>query len=310
MNYLLQLENIPFVAACFYIFTAVLTLFVLIWSLFKKSPALVMFNKRMASLWVLILLFTAALTLGKTVSCVFFAALSFIGLNEYQKMTARVRQGGRSNPLLYVFCVAQYASLYFDSRVLFAVMIPFSIFLLVPFFGMVHRQDKRIWQNSLSDYAGLMLTVYAMSFMYAYLAFSQIQARNGTALLVFVLILTLMSDFLQAICGFLCGRHYVTPLLSPHKTWEGLIGGGLLTAGLSCLMGRYLTSFSVSELLFGGFALNLAAFCGDVTISAVKRYAGVKDSSRLLPGHGGLLDRFDSILLTAPLLFWYVVWYY
>ena len=310
MSWLSQLDNVAFVTVCFCIFTAALTLFVLVWSCFKKSSALIMFNKRMATLWVLILLFALALGGGKLTSCLFFAALSAVGLAEYQTMVGRMRQDNFHNPLIYVFWAAQYAALYFDVRVVFVALIPFALFFLIPFFGIVYRQRQDIWQICLSDYVGLMLTVYAMSYMFAYIAFEQMQAQNGVALLLFILILTLMSDFFQAICGFLCGRHYVAPLLSPHKTWEGLIGGGFLTAGLAYILGKYLTPFSLSELLIGGFVLNIAAFCGDVTISAIKRYAGVKDSSRLLPGHGGLLDRFDSILLTAPLLFWYVIWYY
>ena len=155
-----------------------------------------------------------------------------------------------------------------------------------------------------------MLTVYALSYMCAFLTLPLSDETDGAALLLFVLILTLMSDLFQAICGFLCGKHNVVPMLSPHKTWEGLIGGGLLTAILSWIAGRYLTPFTVLELLVFGFVLNFAAFCGDITVSAIKRYVGVKDSGKLLPGHGGLLDRFDSIMLTAPLLFWYVLWIY
>lgn len=310
MSFLSQLDDTSFVAVCFCFFNLLLTLIVRIWSYYKKTPMLTAFNKRMATLWVLILLFVPVFVCGKAVSCLFFTALSAVGLAEYQKMTALKQQGSVHNFWVYAFLLLQYAAIYFDQRVLFTVLIPFSLFLLIPFSGIVYRQEKEVWQKCVNDYIGLMLTVYAMSHMCGYICLEQMQDNNGRGLLLFILILTLMSDFFQAICGFLCGRHYVTPVLSPHKTWEGLIGGGLLTAGLSYVMGKYLTPFAPAELLIGGFVLNFAAFCGDVTISAVKRYAGVKDSSNLLPGHGGLLDRFDSILLTAPCLFWYVIWYY
>lgn len=304
MSWLMQLNDLEFAAVCFYIFTALLTLLVWVWSKFKKSEALSMFNKRMATLWVLILLFTIAMTAGKAVACVFFAALSIVGSNEYEKMVLPKPQKRFQKAVLYGFVGLQYLLLYFGSYSLFAVLIPFSVFVTVPLSGMIYRAETKVWEKCAADYIGLLLTVYFMSYMCAYLT---LDISGGKGLLLFVLILTLMSDFFQAICGFLCGKHYVVPILSPHKTWEGLIGGGFMSAGLAWVMGKYLTPFGNAELLILGFVLNFCAFCGDVTISAIKRYAKVKDSSNLLPGHGGLLDRFDSILLTAPVLFWYYI---
>ena len=305
MNFLEQINNISFVALYFYIFTAILTLIVFVLNLFKKIPMLIAFNKRMLTLWVLILLFTLAFVGGKEVCCIFFSILSLMAITEYHKMTINKQRDKRINPLIYGFWALQYISLYMNMQTLFIIIIPFAIFLLIPFVGIFFRDDKNIWQKCVNDYVGLMLTVYAMSYMCAYMTFPQM--HNGVGLLLFVLILTLMSDFFQAICGFLWGKHFLVPHLSPHKTWEGLIGGGILSAGLSWLMGTYLTSFGKIDLLCMGFFLNFVAFCGDVTISAVKRYVGVKDCSNLLPGHGGLLDRFDSILFTSPLLFWYAM---
>lgn len=304
MNMLTELDNLPFVAVCFYIFTAILTLLVLLWSCFKKSEALTTFNKRMATLWVLILLFTAALSFGKLPICILCIIFSIIGLAEYEKLTSPQQQFSFSYPLLYGLIIAQYAAIYFGSTAVFLALIPLSVFILVPYNGIVHPNQSDIWPTCLKDHAGLLLTVYAMSYMAAFPAI-----LDHADLLVFVLILTLMSDFFQAICGFLCGRHHIVPTVSPHKTWEGLIGGGILSAGLACIMGKYLTPYTISELAVLGFVLNVCAFCGDVTISAIKRHAGVKDSSNLLPGHGGFLDRFDSILLTAPILFWHTILY-
>ncbi len=309
MNFLSQIENTPFVALCFCIFTALLTLVVFIWGLFKKTPMIIAFNNRMRSLWILILLFSPVFMGKKLVSCLLFAALSLVAITEYRKMLSNKQLNNCKNPLVYVFLALQYVALYADMQILFVSLIPLSIFLLIPFVGIFYREIKDVWQICVNDYIGLLLTVYAMSYMCAYTTSPQLQPYNGNGLLLFVLILTLMSDFFQAICGFLCGKHFLVPNLSPNKTWEGLIGGGILTAGLSWLMGIYLTPFDSVKLLCLGFLLNVAGFCGDVTISAIKRCIGVKDCSNLLPGHGGLLDRFDSILLTSPILFWYVVWF-
>ena len=84
MNELMQLSDFSFAVTCFYLFNAILSLIVFIWSRFKHTTGLIMFNKRMATLWVLILLFTGALMLGKTAGCIFFAGLSTIGWQEYQ----------------------------------------------------------------------------------------------------------------------------------------------------------------------------------------------------------------------------------
>lgn len=308
MFYLQQLDNIPFVSLCFCTFMALLTLIVFIWSLFKKMPMLIAFNKRMMSLWVLIILFVPVFIFDHSIACLFFAVLSLIALTEYRKMMFRLHPDQSQGLVLYVFLALQYIALYMDVQSMFFALIPFSIFLLIPFVGIVYRNDQEIWQKCTNDYIGLLLTVYAMSYMCAYITFPQMQLCGGKGLLLFVLILTLMGDFFQAICGFLWGKHFLVPSLSPHKTWEGLLGGGILTAILSWLMGIYLTPFSGLKLLCLGFILNIAAFCGDVTISAIKRYVGVKDCSNLLPGHGGLLDRFDSILLTSPIFFWYTMW--
>jgi len=130
---------------------------------------------------------------------------------------------------------------------------------------------------------------------------------SAVGLLVYILILSLMCDFFQAIFGQTIGKHKILPKISPNKTWEGLIGGTLLTGVLSYSMGIYLTPYGASELFILGCCLGLCCFGADVTISSIKRWIGVKDTGKLLPGHGGLMDRFDSILLSAPVLFFYTV---
>lgn len=303
-------DGINFVAFCFCIFTAILTISVFIWNKCQSSPVLMMFNKRMISLWGLIVFFAVVFVGGRGIACLCLATLSLWGLYEYNSMIAQKHRFKTQSYLPYVFALLQYAALYSGNDFAFCALIPLSIFILIPYIGIVHRKVTDIGIKCVFDYLGLMLTVYALSYMCAFLTLPLSDQASGAALLLFILILTLMSDFFQAICGFLCGKHALVPTLSPHKTLEGLLGGGLLTAVLAWAMGIYLTPFAVTELFILGFVLNIAAFGGDVTISAIKRYVGVKDSGSLLPGHGGLLDRFDSIMLTAPLLFWYVLWQY
>lgn len=137
-------------------------------------------------------------------------------------------------------------------------------------------------------------------------------AEERLGWLVLLLVLTSFDDMSQAWTGRLLGRRVIrrglAPTLSPHKTWEGLAGGLVTTAAVAGLVGPYLAPLSPDEAAWVGLALALAGIGGDLSASWLKRRAGVKDSdlegARLrLPGHGGFLDRFDSLTLTAPTLF-------
>lgn len=139
---------------------------------------------------------------------------------------------------------------------------------------------------------------------------------NGPSLVAFLLCVVWAGDVAALYIGRLWGRHKLAPRLSPGKTWEGsiasLIGSLLVGAGLLGLA-TLLESFNMARLFYpDGYtywlplaaAINIAAQIGDLVESALKRSAGVKDSGALLPGHGGVLDRIDALLLAAP-----VVWY-
>lgn len=143
------------------------------------------------------------------------------------------------------------------------------------------------------------------------------EQTNGPSLLVFLLCVVWAGDIAALYIGRPFGRHKLAPSLSPGKTWEGSIasiaGSLLVTAGLlelSSFLARW-DSVKLSyadEVWWYWFVLavivNLAAQVGDLAESALKRSAGVKDSGTLLPGHGGILDRIDALLLAAPAL-WY-----
>lgn len=121
-----------------------------------------------------------------------------------------------------------------------------------------------------------------------------------------LLFAVLVGDAMQYVAGKLLGRHKVAPRLSPKKTWEGLLGGATLTGGLVAVAAPGLLGAPAWQGFALGFVAALAGFVGDVTVSAVKRWAGVKDTGTLLPGMGGLLDRSDSLTLAA-VLWWLAV---
>jgi phosphatidate cytidylyltransferase len=118
-----------------------------------------------------------------------------------------------------------------------------------------------------------------------------------------------MSDVLQYISGKTLGRHKIIPEVSPNKTWEGFLGG-IATAMLLSLGIRFLTPFSIVETLLVSLLITVAGFFGGAVMSAVKRDFGVKDFGSVIPGHGGMLDRVDSLCYAAPIFFHYVRYFY
>jgi phosphatidate cytidylyltransferase len=126
---------------------------------------------------------------------------------------------------------------------------------------------------------------------------------------LFLVFVVEMSDVLQYIWGKTLGRHKIIPAVSPNKTWEGFIGG-IASAMLLSLAIRFLTPFSIKETLLVSFLITVAGFCGGAVMSAVKRDFGVKDFGSMIPGHGGMLDRVDSLCYAAPIFFHYVRYFY
>jgi phosphatidate cytidylyltransferase len=185
------------------------------------------------------------------------------------------------------------------------VFIPVWMFLILPFLMAVAGQTRGYLSTAASLQWGLITCVYNLG----YAAFLMRTPANeapeaGPAGLVFFLLLaTEANDVLQYVCGKLFGRRRIMPTVSPGKTWEGFIGGWVLSAALIWLLGPVFTPLRGLGLGLVAFGLPLAGFAGDVTMSAIKRDIGVKDTSRLIPGHGGVLDRADSLTFTAPVYF-------
>jgi phosphatidate cytidylyltransferase len=123
-------------------------------------------------------------------------------------------------------------------------------------------------------------------------------------------VLTQLNDVSQYVWGKTLGKHKVVPTVSPNKTVEGLIGGIVTTTGLSMLLAPVLTPLSFTDSIAAGLMIGAGGFLGDITIGAVKRDIGVKDAGTMLPGHGGVLDRINSLTYTAPLFFHFLRFYY
>jgi phosphatidate cytidylyltransferase len=120
--------------------------------------------------------------------------------------------------------------------------------------------------------------------------------------------MTSLNDVAQYLWGKGLGRRKVVPRISPNKTLAGLIGGTLTTTALSAGIAGVFTWMRWPVSIGAGLIIGMGGFLGDIIVSAYKRSAGVKDTGHLLPGHGGMLDRVDSLCVTAPLLYWFIRW--
>lgn len=161
-------------------------------------------------------------------------------------------------------------------------------------------------KDSLLDGMVLIMGVLYVGLSLGYLLLTRAQP-DGTMLIFFVVLVTWAGDTGAYIAGKSLGRHALAPIVSPKKTYEGL-AGGIVLACLAAVVARawFLPRFSLVDCLALGLLLTIAGLIGDLAESAMKRHAGFKYSGALIPGHGGMLDRLDSLLFTGPAFYYYV----
>lgn len=267
---------------------------------------------RTGTWWWIIGLATLAIVLGPAATIILIALISYLALKEY--FTALpIRRADRSVLLLaYLLIPIQYIFVGTGAYGFFAIFIPIYGFLILAFGLVLTGQTSGFIRSVGVLHWGLVLTVYNLSHLAFLLKLEPAPgvSLNGFELLLFVLILVQFNDVAQFIWGKTVGRHKVMPSVSPGKTWEGLILGGLTTVALAVVLAPYLTPFSLPLAILIGCALAATGFIGDVTLSAIKRDLGIKDMGAVLPGHGGYLDRLDSLTLSAPLFFHFTRYFY
>ena len=263
---------------------------------------------RTRSWWVMIGIFAGAMLLSPLASVVLFALVSFLALKEYFSLIPTRRADRRVLFWAYLAIPIHYYWVGTAWYGMFIIFIPVYMFLLLPLRMVIIGETEGFLRALGTLHWGLMTMVFSLSHMAFLLVLpaSNNGAGGGAGLMLYLVFLTQFNDVAQYTWGKLFGKHKVTPKVSPKKTWEGLIGGILTTLALALLIAPYLTPFSLREAAGAGLIIAVFGFIGDVTISALKRDLGVKDSGSLLPGHGGILDRVDSLTYTAPLFFHYV----
>ena len=265
---------------------------------------------RVKAWWVMAALFAAALACGRVGLVVLFALVSFLALREVLTLT-RTRRGDH-HTLFWAFFVAlpaQYALVLDGWYGLFSILIPVYGFLFFAARSALAGDVTRYLERAGKVFWGVMICVYCLSHVPA-LTFAEMPSVHGRrwALAAFLVIVVQMSDVLQYCWGKTLGRHKVAPRLSPSKTWEGLIGG-VLSASLLGVALTPLVPFQWWQAGLLALLTCVAGFFGGLVASAIKRDAGVKDYGQLIEGHGGMMDRVDSLAFAAP-VFFHVVRYW
>src|SRR5262245_33071257 len=268
------------------------------------NPAIDNLNSRIKAWWWMVALLGVAFAFGKAGVIVLFALASLAALREFITLTP-TRRGDHAALAICFFVVLplQYYLIWIEWYGLYSVFIPVYAFLLLPIIVAV-RGDTRDFMGRVAEIQwGLMICVFCLSHVPALITLP-IPGFEGRDLLLiaFLVLVVQSSDVLQYVWGKLLGRHQIAPQLSPSKTVEGTVGG-ILSATLLGAALWWITPFSVWQAGLIALAINLMGFCGGLVMSAIKRDRGVKDWGWLIEGHGGVLDRLDSVIFAAPIFF-------
>ncbi len=267
---------------------------------------------RIKTWWIIVVLTTFALGFNTYFSIFCLAFLSFLAFKEYLSLVPTRRADHRVLLWAYLAIPVQYILVGAEWYGVFIIFIPVYWFLFMPMRMVLVGETDGFLSAVGTLQWGLMTCVFSLSHMAYLLVLPAAGNPNGggVALLFYLVFLTQFNDVAQYVWGKRFGRTKVTPTVSPNKTLEGLIGGVFTTTLLALALAPWLTPLSHLHALAMGVLIGFGGFIGDVTISAIKRDLGIKDSGSLLPGHGGILDRIDSLTFTAPVFFHVVYFLY
>jgi phosphatidate cytidylyltransferase len=266
---------------------------------------------RVNAWWAMVAILAVAFLTGPTMTLILFALASFFALREFVTLTPS-REGDRL-PLSLAFFVilpAQFVLIGIERYGMFAIFIPVYAFLLLPSIAALRSDIEDFLSRTAKQQWGLMITVYCLSHAPALLMLELPGDAGRNALLLFYLLLIVqMSDVMQYVFGKLFGRTKIAPVVSPSKTVEGFVGGGLAATAIGGAM-WWITPFTPLQSAAVSAVIVLMGFLGGLTLSAVKRSLGAKDWGVMIEGHGGMLDRTDSICFAAPVFFHVVRFFY
>ena len=267
-------------------------------------------NARINAWWVMILIIFAAAALGFYGVIGLFFVISFMALREFLSLLY-IRRGDHLAlaACFYVILPLQYFLVAIDWFSMFTIFIAVYGFLFLPILSALLGDTAHFLDRSTKVQWALMISVFCISHIPAILTLDIEGFEDKKLLLMIFLILVVQSsDVLQYVWGKLFGKHKIAPKLSPSKTVEGFVGGVISASVLGGLL-YWLTPFNPVQAVLMSLLICLMGFLGGLVMSAMKRSMGVKDWGNMISGHGGMLDRMDSLCFAAP-IFFHVVRYY
>lgn len=260
---------------------------------------------RVNAWWVMIIILLAAFAFGQSSTVILFLLVSFAALREFLTLVYRHRSDYYAMVVcFYILLPVQYFFVYDGWYGMFSIFIPVYGFLLLPIVASLAGDTRHFLARAAKTQWAAMIAIFCVSHVPA-LMFLQLDGfakENNILLLIYLIGVVQMSDVLQYIWGKLVGKRKIMPALSPSKTVAGTVGG-IASAVILAILMKPITPFNAWQAALVGFAICLAGFLGGLVMSAIKRDQGVKDWGNMLQGHGGMLDRVDSICFAAPVYF-------
>jgi phosphatidate cytidylyltransferase len=268
-------------------------------------------NARIRAWWIMVAIFLTAISLGPTGSYILFALISFWALREFITLTPTRLADHRS--LFWLFFIVlpiHYLLLVYDWYGLFVIFIPVYAFLLLPVRSAAAGDCERFLERTSELQWAAMICIYCVSHAPALLTL-QIPDYTGenAKLLIWFVTVVQMNDVLQYIWGKTLGKHPIAPRVSPNKTWEGFLGGTASAVLLGAAL-HAITPFHPLQAAGMSLVVTLMGFAGGLVMSAIKRDRGIKDFGASIAGHGGILDRIDSLCFAAPIFFHFTRYYF
>ncbi|WBU52789.1 phosphatidate cytidylyltransferase [Paracoccus sp. SCSIO 75233] len=269
-----------------------------------ENAAIENLNDRIRAWWVMAAVMSVALLFGRTGAILLFAICSFAALREFMTLTNASRADHRTLAVAFFIALpVQYYLIWAGRYGIYSIFIPVYMFLLLPIVSALAGETKNFLIRVAEMQWALMICVFCVSHVPALMNL-QIPGFEGRMVLMiaWLVIVVQLSDVLQYVWGKLIGRHKIAPSLSPSKTVEGFVGG-CLSATLIGMALSFMTPFNLAQAAAMGFVITMMGFLGGLVMSAIKRDRGVKDWGHTIAGHGGFIDRLDSVIFAAPIYF-------
>lgn len=261
-------------------------------------------NERVRAWWLMVAVLGVCFWLGPSATLVVFAFISFFALREFITLTPT--RASDHKPLVvafYVLVPLQYWLIHLEWYGLFSIFIPVYAFLGLPALAVFAGDTEEFLERTTKIQWGVMITVYCISHAPALLVLDLAGFEDqGALLLLYLMLVVQISDVMQYVFGKLFGKHKLAPLVSPSKTVEGLIGGGLAAIAIGASL-WWITPFTPLQSAAMSLVIVICGVLGGLALSAVKRSLGAKDWGSMIEGHGGMMDRMDSVSFAAPIFF-------